>query len=356
MAGLALAFSFAVPVAASATGPGAAPRGAVDGSIGLRLADVPVAARDDPRARVYIVDHLAPGTTIHRRIEVSNTTASTVHVVLYPAAATIANGSFLGSAGHTPNDLSMWSSVQPGSTDVPAGARVTATVTVAVPRDAAPGERYGVVWAEARSAAVAGGGVIQVSRVGIRLYISVGPGGPPAPNFTIRSLTAERSPDGHPIVVATVRNNGGRALDMSGTLRLASGPAGLSAGPFPATLGITLAIGDTEPVAVTLDKQLPAGPWDLVVSNPPYIAAAEADALAPEVRDWDPHVALFGEDAVAAVARGAVDVVRLGGALVLEVGDGQAAAVAELLGGLGFSEMRVTPDLAGRERVVEGIR
>ena len=101
---------------------------------------------------------------------------------------------------------------------------------------------------------------------------------------------------------------------------------------------------------------LPSGPWDLVVSNPPYIAAAEADALAPEVRDWDPHVALFGEDAVAAVARGAVDVVRLGGALVLEVGDGQAAAVAELLGGLGFSEMRVTPDLAGRERVVEGIR
>ena len=101
---------------------------------------------------------------------------------------------------------------------------------------------------------------------------------------------------------------------------------------------------------------LPSGPWDLVVSNPPYVAAAEADALAPEVRDFDPHIALFGEDTVAAVARGAVSVLRGGGALVLEVGDGQAVGVAALLGELGFHDVRITPDLAGRERVVEGVR
>ena len=101
---------------------------------------------------------------------------------------------------------------------------------------------------------------------------------------------------------------------------------------------------------------LPPGPWDLIVSNPPYIAAAEADALAPEVRDWDPHIALFADDAVATVARGAVPALREDGALVLEVGDGQAAEVAALLSELGFREVRVTPDLAGRERVVEGIR
>ena len=105
-----------------------------------------------------------------------------------------------------------------------------------------------------------------------------------------------------------------------------------------------------------LHSGLPACPWDLVVSNPPYIAAADADALAPEVRDWDPQVALFAEDAVAAVARGAVPVLRDGGALVLEVGDGQAAEVVRLLGELGFSDVRITPDLVGRERVVEGIR
>jgi len=256
--------SIAVLVAPASTST-AAPQGAAGGSIGVRLVDVPAAARDDPRAQLYIVDHLAPGTVIHRRIEVLNTTATTAHVLLYPAAAAIANGSFLGAAGHTPNDLSTWTSVQPDAPDVPAGGTVTATVTIAVPHDAAPGEQYGAVWAEVGSAP-AGGGVAEVNRVGIRLYLSVGPGGPPAANFTIDSLTAERSPDGRPTVVATVHNTGGRALDMSGTLRLLAGPGGLSAGPFPANLGVTLAIGDTEPVTIALDKRLPAGPWDAQIT------------------------------------------------------------------------------------------
>jgi hypothetical protein len=262
VAALAATALVAVSASASTAAPGLAPRAAAAGGIGMRLVDAPVTARNDPRARIYIVDHLAPGAVIHRRIEVSNTTASTVHVVLYPAAATIANGAFLGAAGHTPNDLSTWTSVHPGAANVPAGGRVMATVTIALPRDAAPGERYGVVWAEARSAPIAGGGVVQISRVGIRLYLSVGPGGPPAANFTIDSLTAKRSPDARPMVLATVHNTGGRALDLSGTLRLLAGPGGLSAGPFPANLGITLAIGDTAPVTIALDKRLPAGPWD----------------------------------------------------------------------------------------------
>jgi hypothetical protein len=232
------------------------------GGVGLRLLDAPTSARADPRAQIYIVDHVAPGTVIHRHIEVSNSTASPVRVVVYPAAAAIAHGSFLGAAGHTPNDLSTWTSVSPGAAAVTAGGHLTATVSITVPHDAAPGERYGVVWAEVRSAPSVGDGVIQISRVGIRVYLSVGPGGPPAANFTIDSLTALRSPDGQPTVVATVHNSGGRALDMSGSLRLSAGPGGISAGPFAATLGTTLAIGGTEPVTIVLDKQLPAGPWD----------------------------------------------------------------------------------------------
>jgi hypothetical protein len=119
---------------------------------------------------------------------------------------------------------------------------------------------------ESRAAPLAGGGVTQVSRVGIRLYLSVGPGGPPAANFTITTLTAMRATDGRPTVQASVHNTGGRALDMNGTLRLLSGPGGLSGGPFPAKLGTTLAIGDTESVTVALDKQLPAGPWDAQIT------------------------------------------------------------------------------------------
>jgi hypothetical protein len=244
--------------AATRSATGHAATGA-QGSIGVRLLDVPASAQGDPRARLYVVDHLAPGTVIHRRIQLSNTSASSARIALYPAAATIAHGIFLGAAGHTPNDLSTWTSVSPPNATIPGGAQQTVSMTIAVPRDAAPGEQYAVLWAEARSPSH--GGVIEVNRVGIRLYVSVGPGGAPAANFTIESLTPGRTAQGRPTVVAAVHNTGGRALDLSGSLDLSAGPAGLSAGPFPARLGVSLAIGDTEPVTIALDQRLPAGPW-----------------------------------------------------------------------------------------------
>jgi hypothetical protein len=210
---------------------------------------------------VYIVDHLAPGTTIQRRIEVSNSSAATTHVELYAAGATITDGAFLGADGRTATELSSWTSVDPSRSDVPAGGKLTATVTIAVPTDAAPAEQYGVVWAEARSGTGTGTGVTHVSRVGIRIYLSVGPGGPPAADFSVDSLTAMRSDGGRPVVRASVHNTGGRALDMSGTLRLSAGPGGLSAGPFSASLGTTVAVGATESVTIMLDPQVPAGPW-----------------------------------------------------------------------------------------------
>jgi hypothetical protein len=237
------------------------------GSIGVRIIDIPATAQNDPRARLYVVDHLAPGTVIKRRIEVTNTTHAVAHVALYAASAAISDGSFLGAAGHTPNDLSTWTSVSPAAPDIPANGKATATVTIAVPAGAAPGEQYGVVWAEVNSAPPgSSGGIVAVNRVGIRMYLDVGPGGAPAANFSTDSLTAERAPDGTPMVVASVHNTGGRALDMSGTLQLKAGPGGLSAGPFPAVLGTTLAIGATTPVRIALDKQLPAGPWDATVT------------------------------------------------------------------------------------------
>jgi len=101
---------------------------------------------------------------------------------------------------------------------------------------------------------------------------------------------------------------------------------------------------------------LPAGPWDLVVSNPPYVVPGELDGLAPEVREWEPHAALAANGHTEAVITGAAAVLRPGGALVLEVHGEGAAAVAELLREGGFTDVVVTADLAGRERVVEGRR
>jgi hypothetical protein len=251
-------------VAAAGSHPSVAQQPA--GSIGIRLLEAPSGAADDPRAQVHIVDHLSPGTVIRRHISVSSSAAAPVHAILYPAAAAITGGSFVGAEGDTANDLSSWTTVSPNQVDVPPGGEVEATVTIAVPSDAAPGEQYGVIWAEVRSLTADGSGVAEVTRVGVRMYLSIGPGGAPAPDFAIQSLTAGRSSDGSPTVLATVRNTGGRALDLAGTLELSAGPGGVRAGPFPATLGTTLAIGATEPVAIALDGRLPAGPWEATVT------------------------------------------------------------------------------------------
>lgn len=239
---------------------GAASSAADPGGVGIRLLDAPADASSDPRAQLYIVDHLSPGLVVTRRIEVSNSTREPLSVALYIAGAEIVGGQFAGLSGNTANELSTWSTVLPSEVSLPAGERATGTVRVSVPPDAESGERYAAVWAEVRAGSESG--VVQVNRVGIRLYVSVGSGAAPAADFTIDSMTAERSADGLPMVVAMVTNNGGRALDMAGTLELLAGPGGLQAGPFPATLGSTLAIGSTGQVLIALDERVPDGPWD----------------------------------------------------------------------------------------------
>ena len=101
---------------------------------------------------------------------------------------------------------------------------------------------------------------------------------------------------------------------------------------------------------------LPSGPFDLVVSNPPYVEPDEVEGLEPEVRDWEPRAALVGADTTEAVVSGAWHRLRAGGFLVLETHASAARDVADLLRAQGYDERRITLDLAGRERVVEGTR
>jgi release factor glutamine methyltransferase len=109
-----------------------------------------------------------------------------------------------------------------------------------------------------------------------------------------------------------------------------------------------------ELLQVDLLGGLPGSDWDLVVSNPPYVRPDEAATLAPEVVDWEPHVALFDGGHTETLMRDAAAVLRRGGALVLESYDERARAVAGLLERAGFEQVAVTRDLAGRDRVVEG--
>ena len=98
------------------------------------------------------------------------------------------------------------------------------------------------------------------------------------------------------------------------------------------------------------------GPVDLVVSNPPYVSAEDWERLQPEIRLYEPPAALVGEGVGEAIAREAQSVLVPGGWLVLEAGDGQAAGLAAAIEELGYDEVRITPDLTGRERVVEARR
>ena len=113
--------------------------------------------------------------------------------------------------------------------------------------------------------------------------------------------------------------------------------------------------GEFELVEHNLFEGLPEGPWDLVVSNPPYVRPEEIGTLAPEVRDWEPRAALVGEGATEAIAEQARSVLGSGAALVLETADGDAERVAALLRELGYGEVAVTRDLAEHARVVEGV-
>ena len=94
--------------------------------------------------------------------------------------------------------------------------------------------------------------------------------------------------------------------------------------------------------------------FDLVVSNPPYVDPGELESLQPEVRDWEPHIALVASGATEAVARAATEALRPGGWLVLETAATSANRVEALLDELGYEQVTITPDLAGRDRVAEG--
>ncbi|MBC6437602.1 MAG: peptide chain release factor N(5)-glutamine methyltransferase [Rhodobacteraceae bacterium] len=100
------------------------------------------------------------------------------------------------------------------------------------------------------------------------------------------------------------------------------------------------------------------GRFDLILSNPPYISRDEMAALAPDVRKFEPHLALTdGADGLTAYRRisGAVrDFLNPGGRVLVETGVGRADIVSTMFRSAGLADVTVHPDLTGRPRIVEG--
>jgi release factor glutamine methyltransferase len=114
---------------------------------------------------------------------------------------------------------------------------------------------------------------------------------------------------------------------------------------------ITFLLGDLLGPLVERGEQL-----DLVVSNPPYVVDADIEGLAPEVKEYEPRLALAGgADGLSAITRlveGVSAVLAEGGALVMEIGQGQDREVSERVRSAGLELSRIAPDLAGIPRVV----
>jgi release factor glutamine methyltransferase len=107
---------------------------------------------------------------------------------------------------------------------------------------------------------------------------------------------------------------------------------------------------------------VPSGlpPLDLIVTNPPYVPERDRESLSPDVRDFEPAQALFaGEDGLGVIrdllpeARAAL---KPGGALIMEIGAGQAEAVAALVAGAGLRLITIRPDLQGIPRIAVAVR
>jgi release factor glutamine methyltransferase len=159
-----------------------------------------------------------------------------------------------------------------------------------------------------------------------------------------------------------------RILDLgtgSGCLLLAllselPSATGLGVDASPAALSV--AKRNAERLSLAAQATFRRGRWgaglqerfDLIVSNPPYVTRAEWDRLQPEIRCFEPKAALVaGADGLAAYCELAPDCARLlapNGALVLEIGFGQADAVSAILAGHGLEVFERRRDLAGIER------
>lgn len=187
-------------------------------------------------------------------------------------------------------------------------------------------------------------------------------------DFTVTPDVLDPRPDTETLVAAALAHPFTRVLDLgtgSGCILLTL----LAERPGTTGLGVdisapALAVAAENAARLGITAQFAQGSWfdpvqglfDLIISNPPYIAASEMPGLAPEVRDHEPHLALTpggdGLDPYRIIAQGALQHLAPSGWLMVEIGPTQAAAVMGFFAEAGLSHVQTLTDIDGRDRVV----
>lgn len=195
--------------------------------------------------------------------------------------------------------------------------------------------------------------------------------------FRISPDVLDPRPETELLVDAALESDFSRVLDLgtgSGAILLsllAERTAATGLGSDISDAALAVARANASALGLTLRAQFARSDWfaqlsgrfDLIVSNPPYVTAAELAELAPEVRDWEPQAALVpqsddgtGLAAYRAILGGVAGHLAPRGRLLVEIGAGQGAQVAALLRSAGLARVAVLRDLDGRPRVVMGMR
>jgi hypothetical protein len=253
-------------------------------TLGIRLVAPPSSPANTPLTNAYIVDQLMPGDSLSRTVEIDNNTNASSLISVYVAAANVVGGTFTFAPGRSANGLSSWSSLSSDTLQLAPHSETFDTVTIHVPRNASQGNRNAVLWAAMSASPTAGQGITLISRVGVRMYLAIGPGGALQSRFSLGPLSTQRSASGKSLVIAEIHNSGKSTLNLNGDLVLAKGPDALNAGPFAATLGAILPAGASEQVTVVLDSNIPRGPWraDLKVRSGRDVESSIATITFPQ--------------------------------------------------------------------------
>lgn len=191
-------------------------------------------------------------------------------------------------------------------------------------------------------------------------------------SFRVTPDVLDPRPETETLIAAALERPFSRVLDLglgSGCILLtllAERPGATGIGIELSAAALAVAQENARLLGLSDRADLRQGSWydpvserfDLIVSNPPYIALSEMPGLSPEVAGHEPRVALTDEadglNAYRAIAAGAPAHLRPGGRLMVEIGPTQASAVRALLAAAGLTGIGVLPDLDGRDRVVIG--